>query len=406
MTLFAPSSAARAPWTKRRLWTFRAGVALFALQFAVAALDASPATRAFAAELHAMARAPFAAVLPEVVAALERFAARGDAQRTVLGLVRDGLLALLFAAIWTAVDRRRQHERGAGAMRVVLRYLVGAIALVYGGFKVVPVQFQMPRVEQLLLPLGEHTPMGLLWATIGVSPAYTVFGGLGEWLGGILLFWRRTTTLGALLLAAVLSNVVMLNFCYDIPVKRGAVLLLLAAVVLASRDAPALAAVLWHRRAAVPVPEPPFGGGPFARRVRAVVKALFVAAAAVGPIATALAVGPRASPGPLDGFYVVEHHVRGGAELPGAPDAQRWRRVHFGDRGRAVVQTIDGRCHAHALTVDTAAGTLTLATGRGTRPFRYEARAAGGLVLTATSGEPDVVTLRASPSDPALRVLR
>ena len=35
--------------------------------------------------------------------------------------------------------------------------------------------------------------------------------------------FRRTTTLGALVSIAVLGNVAMLNYCYDVPVKQPAI---------------------------------------------------------------------------------------------------------------------------------------------------------------------------------------
>ncbi|MEN0051456.1 MAG: hypothetical protein AAF806_30605, partial [Bacteroidota bacterium] len=48
---------------------------------------------------------------------------------------------------------------------------------------------------------------------------YTVFTGLMEFLGGILLLTRRTALLGALTSFGVMLNVMMLNYCYDVPVK-------------------------------------------------------------------------------------------------------------------------------------------------------------------------------------------
>jgi hypothetical protein len=61
--------------------------------------------------------------------------------------------------------------------------------------------------------------MGLLWTFMGSSPAYTAFAGAMETLGALLLVWRRTALLGALVSACVMLNVMLLNFCYDVPVK-------------------------------------------------------------------------------------------------------------------------------------------------------------------------------------------
>jgi hypothetical protein len=79
--------------------------------------------------------------------------------------------------------------------------------------------------------------MGLLWTFMGYSTAYSFYAGMGELLGAFLLFARRTATLGALVVAAVMSNVVVLNFSYDVPVKLGSCHLLAAALFIAAPDA-------------------------------------------------------------------------------------------------------------------------------------------------------------------------
>ena len=53
--------------------------------------------------------------------------------------------------------------------------------------------------------------MRVLWHSMGTSTAYVVFTGLVEVAGALLLFSRRTTTLGALVLAAAFTNVAILK---------------------------------------------------------------------------------------------------------------------------------------------------------------------------------------------------
>jgi len=96
----------------------------------------------------------------------------------------------------------------------------------YGFAKVIKTQFPAPSVMRLTQPYGESSPMGLAWTFMGYSKAYNVFTGLGEVIGGLLLFFRRTVLAGSLLLVVILSNVVAINFCYDIPVKIYSSLLL------------------------------------------------------------------------------------------------------------------------------------------------------------------------------------
>lgn len=91
---------------------------------------------------------------------------------------------------------------------------------------------------------GDFSPMGLVWFFIGSSAAYTFFAGSGEVLGAALLFFRRTATLDALVIAGVMTNVVALKFCYDIPVKIGSSTLLVLAAYLVTSDLARIAKVL------------------------------------------------------------------------------------------------------------------------------------------------------------------
>ena len=80
--------------------------------------------------------------------------------------------------------------------------------------------------------------MGLLWTLMAESPAYTFFAGLGDVVGGLLLAFRRTATLGALVTFGVMVNVMMLNFCYDVPVKQYSFHLVMMALLIALPDFP------------------------------------------------------------------------------------------------------------------------------------------------------------------------
>src|SRR5690606_15743476 len=103
---------------------------------------------------------------------------------------------------------------------------------------------------QLIQPLGDKSPMGLAWTYVGFSPAFSMFAGLAEAAGGMLLFFRRTTLLGALLVAVVMVNVMVMNFTFDIPVKLYSTLLVLMADFLVVPDARRLVqVVLWNEAA-------------------------------------------------------------------------------------------------------------------------------------------------------------
>ena len=137
------------------------------------------------------------------------------------------------AVVWAWFDPHRRHDcRIHQLVKAYVRYVLGAAMLTYGVSKMVQKQFPFPDLSRLQMTYAESSPIMLLWTFMGYGTAYSVFGGAAEVLGGILLLIRRTTTLGALIVMAVMTNVVMINLCYDVQVKLYSIHLLLFAVVL------------------------------------------------------------------------------------------------------------------------------------------------------------------------------
>ena len=162
--------------------------------------------------------------------------------------------ALAGGVLWTIISELRHGARDYRTLyawlRLGLRFTVGAILLVYGFEKFFPLQFPSPSLLTLTSTYGDSSPMKLLWTFMGASTAYTIFGGIAEIVPGLLLLFRRTSTLGALLASGVTLNVVLLNFCYDVPVKLFSTHLLLASLFLLLPDTAALWSLFFAGRAA------------------------------------------------------------------------------------------------------------------------------------------------------------
>lgn len=150
-------------------------------------------------------------------------------------------LAALGTLVWTAVDERRgrrEYQTTYAWLRLAMRMTLAITMFEYGFVKIFPGQFGLkPSLAELTETYGESSPMHLLWFFMTTSRPYTIFGGLGEVIPGVLLLFRRTSTIGLLGTAAVMSNVVALNFCYDVPVKLYSSHLLLMALFLLLPDA-------------------------------------------------------------------------------------------------------------------------------------------------------------------------
>ena len=166
------------------------------------------------------------------------------------------LIALVIAALgaitWTWADRRRPGARWVSdALQLLLRYSIALGLTGYAIAKILPLQFGTGTLEPLALEsrLGELSPMGLLWSFMMSSRPYAFFGGVMEVAVVLLLCFRRTATLGALLCLAVMTNVALLNYAYGVPVKLYSTMIVLSAAVLVMYDARRLWTVFVTNRA-------------------------------------------------------------------------------------------------------------------------------------------------------------
>ncbi|MBC7937666.1 MAG: hypothetical protein H7Y86_20140 [Rhizobacter sp.] len=129
-------------------------------------------------------------------------------------------LAAIGALVWSLADRKRSSYRQLNYLLCLfLRYSLAIIAFGYGIQKIFALQMPFPLMSQLATPLGDLLPMRFSWLFVGYSTPYQVFSGILETTVALLLLYRRTATFGVMMAMAVFINVMMLNLCYDIPVK-------------------------------------------------------------------------------------------------------------------------------------------------------------------------------------------
>lgn len=168
---------------------------------------------------------------------------------------------------------------------VLVRYGLAAAMLLYGWTKVFLQQFPPVEADRLIQPFGDASPMGLLWTFMGYSPGYQIFGGLAEVFAGILLLWRRTTLLGALVAAAVMTNVVAMNFFFDVPVKIYSTHLLALALFLIAPHLVRLASLLVLNLPIAPVEFRPYAfRSETARRAGQIAKGVVLVIATLMPL--------------------------------------------------------------------------------------------------------------------------
>src|SRR6202012_6267008 len=138
-------------------------------------------------------------------------------------------------------------------LRVIVRYRAGIGIIGFGFTKLFPVQMPYPSLGVLNTNFGDLTAQKVFWLSVGIVPWYQVFAGVVECLAGALLFFRRTTTVGAILLFAALGDIVYVNLAYDGGVHVYASYFVLLAAFLLVKDVPGLSRLLIGERTAAPL---------------------------------------------------------------------------------------------------------------------------------------------------------
>jgi len=179
---------------------------------------------------------------------------------TLLGYanwITTALLAIAGGFVWTAVVKARHTERKEYNklyywLRVVVRYRAGIGIIGFGFTKLLPVQMPYPSLGLLNTNFGDFTAQKIYWLIIGIVPWYQIFAGVVEVTAGTLLFFRRTTTLGAILLFGALGDIVYVNFAYDGGVHVYSSYFVLLAAFLLIDDVPRIYRLLVQEKITIP----------------------------------------------------------------------------------------------------------------------------------------------------------
>ncbi|MFL6246716.1 MAG: hypothetical protein ACJ74H_11870 [Thermoanaerobaculia bacterium] len=291
------------------------------------------------------------AIVPRVAAAAFGLRVRnqpsgsGDTTWDWMQLFTIVAISVAITLIWSILDRKRPaYPRLHVWFRAYLRFALALVMFIYGIGKVIPMQFTPPSLDRLTERVGDMSPMGLLWTFMGASAAYTIFTGLGELIGGLLLTTRRTALLGALITAAVMVNVVVLNFTYDVPVKIYSSVLLLAALFIAAPEARRLLNVFILNRPTDATPLEPSIRPPWLqqtlRAARTLLVIWFVVTTFQRTLFTRRTYVRDDSRAALHGIWNVDELTIDGVPRPPLlTDAARWQRVVFtGGRGMTIEQ--------------------------------------------------------------------
>lgn len=231
------------PWSKSELWAFRL-VFIFLLFLSI------PFDRLL---FESLKNAPLSF---ETVVQLFTYRTSFIAESQSVNHPFDGywnwliaiVVAFLGAIVWQIADngRAKEYNRLYYFLRVFIRARLALAVITTGIIKLLPLQLPRPSLSDYHTDYGDF----LSWKIYYLSTSITFAGyvpaiGLLELLGGIFLLFRKTAAVGSGLLIAVLSNVVISNFVFDIGEQVYSSFLLLLAVFIFSYDFPRFYSLLF-----------------------------------------------------------------------------------------------------------------------------------------------------------------
>lgn len=190
----------------------------------------------------------------------------------------SALIALIGTLVWTLLEKKeRDYYKLQYILRVVLRYRLALAVIAYGFIKLFPLQSPYPSLSNLNTAYGDFTTWKLFSLSLGVVPSYESFLGFVELLAGVLLLFKRTTTIGAFIIISFTGNVVLSNLAYEGGEVVYSLFLVSIALFLVVYDLPRLYNLLVVEKPTIPNYYKPVFATVKAKNTRLVLKSAFIA---------------------------------------------------------------------------------------------------------------------------------
>ncbi|MES2376370.1 MAG: hypothetical protein V4553_07320 [Bacteroidota bacterium] len=295
----------------------------------------------------------------------------GSGDRTFDWLIYGSvvIIATFSCAIWSLVGRKaRNYNKMLYWLCTIIRYYAGMTMLRYGGAKVIKLQFAGPNPMRLMEPVGELSPFSLAWTYMGHSVAFNYFAGLAEVACGMLMFWRRTTTLGAVMGFVIAGNIVAINYCFDVPVKLLSTTLTIMFAFLLATDSRRLINVFITNKTALPANYSPHRFNVQWKNVtltttKYIVIGFVLLANIYNFTSAGKMYGDDSKKPQLYGIYNVQYFIINNDTLqPLITDTVRWRKLMFDKFNNGAVKMMNDSLKYYVIKQDSVKHTLKINT--------------------------------------------
>lgn len=291
----------------------------------------------------------------------------------VLSLV---ILSIVISWLWAYLDKnKKNYHKLYVLLRIIVRYYLAIVLMQYGLAKIIKTQFPFPGLATLTNTYGNASPMNLAWTFFGFSEGYNVLLGVFELLA-MLLIYKRTETLGALITFGVTINIMAINYFYDVPVKILSTTLVGMCLFLLLPNVKKLWSYFVLNRPSklivfnstilfqLPVKAVLWG------KIVLVTVVFFITAKHIRN--RQMIIGDNAVKTPLYGIYEVETFIINTDTLPPLlTDKIRWKQLVVNWPGNARIQLMNNSFYYEAFNVDTVKKKIILGYENGS-PLNYQ----------------------------------
>ncbi len=156
-----------------------------------------------------------------------------------------------------------------------LSYFLFYSISVYGLSQIRDVQMYLSHAT-LHKEISEFKPSELLWTFFGYAPGYKLIVGWTLLIGSTTLCFRTTRLLGAIVMSVLLSNIVLLNYYFEVSLLNQSSVFLIACLWIIADQAPRLWSFFFRNEVAHPKNYPLFPEGGKAYQTLNLLKAMFV----------------------------------------------------------------------------------------------------------------------------------
>jgi hypothetical protein len=164
------------------------------------------------------------------------------------------------------------------ALRVILRYRLAVAMLAYGFIKLFPLELPYPSLSLKNSLYGDLSDWKIASISYGVAPAFESFLGCVEIIGALLLFNRKTASIGAVIIIGFVWNVFLSNLGYNGGEALYSLYLVSIAAVIVFYDASRWHRLIMQEKATAPNTYRPHYRGSALKRIARTVKYAFIIA--------------------------------------------------------------------------------------------------------------------------------